>query len=407
MTSPENTRPGQALVGVLLIFLLVAALTMASITLAGSHRQNTARQREAVQAYYAAEAGVERTLLRIKKDPGWFAGWLGQLASNQEKSFLPYITPDFMPPLQAPLEQLTIKKIAAFPDARIEIKSTGLSRSGAAAARKTLLVNVRLYHPAGLLSGLSILSERPLDITLGNSFSLTGSSGQKPVFYVNGSLTRRGGGHSNAIYADIYAAGDITGVYGNSTLHPHDPSMPSFPALEENWYRANAQSIFNGNAVFGNESHHQGPGNNPHAEPDVSPPYSNIYFVDGDVEISGSYTGQAVIFATGKITVTRDLAARDSNSLLVLIALRGPVDIENNRVDALIIAPEGIDCHGNATLNGGLLAGSFEEKVNGNLTINCNPALVHQNLNFFLSSAFSPQSLEMKVDSWREQYDIF
>ncbi|MGQ9558200.1 MAG: hypothetical protein ACUVTU_09635 [Desulfurispora sp.] len=407
MTSPENTRPGQALVGVLLIFLLVAALTMASLTLAASHRQNTARQREAVQAYYAAEAGVERTLLRIKKDPGWFAGWLSQLSLNQESSFLTYITPDFMPPLRAPLEQVTIKQIAALPAAQIEIKSTGLSRPGAAAARKTLLVQARLYHPAGLLSGCSILSKHPLDITLGNSFSLTGSSGQKPVFYVNGSLTRRGGGHSQAIFAEIFAAGAISGNYGSSTLHPDFTGIPSFPALDENWYRENAQHIVNGDAVFGIISQNRGHGNNPHEEPDITPPYSGIYFVDGDVEISGTYTGQAVIFATGKITVTRDLEARDSNSLLILIARHGPVDIKNNRADAFIIAPEGIDCQGNATINGGLLAGSFEEKVNGNLTINCNPALVSQNLDFFLNSAFSPTVLEMKVDSWREQYDIF
>lgn len=407
------------MVGVLIIFLLVAALAIASVTLAASHRQNTARQKDTVQAYYAAEAGVERTLLRIKTDPGWFMDWLNQININTEKDFITYITPDYMPPLSAPLEKIKIKKIAGFPTAQIEINSTGKSRPGEGAARKTLLINARLYHPAGLLNGCSILSESRLDVTLGASFSLTGSNGQKPVFYVNGNLTRKGQGHSDEINADIYAAGSITGNFGSSTLHPNYQNIPSFPVLDENWYRTNAQKIFNGDTVFGNPSRQNGQGNNsqhghgnsfgnnPHQEPDATPPYNGIYYVNGDAHISGTYTGKAVIFVTGDVTITDDLEAQDNNSILVIIALNNPVEIKNYNVDAFIIAKKGIDYNGNATINGGLLAGSFEEKVNGNLTINCLPALINNNFDFFLRTAFNPDLLEIKIDSWREQYDIF
>jgi len=79
-----------------------------------------------------------------------------------------------------------------------------------------------------------------------------------------------------------------------------------------------------------------------------------VIFVKGDVRISGNYTGQAVIVATGKITVTGNVTTANPDT--DTLALMSPKSIRiqgNSIVHGLIYAHSVIDDAG-TTLSGNI-----------------------------------------------------
>jgi len=378
-----------------LVLFVIAVLGSAAVTLAGSHRQTATRQRDQVQAYYAADAGVERVLVKIRQNPGWF--------ESEPLKNVPYAG--------GSIERVTVEKLQEGPGTGLKITSIGTFGK----ARKTLEVNVRVYTPGDLLKGVSILpEEQGYELKITGNITLQGpNSNSRPVFLVNGSLEVKGSVDFSS--ADVYASGEIEGLTG-ANVHRNYPAIPPFPVLEEEWYRSQADYFYPGNATFpeaapghdhGKEHKHGGKGG------DVAE-YGGVYFVDGNVEISGTYSGKAVIVATGDIEVTGDLRAeyRD-NDLLVLISLNpdGGVDIKNYSVDALIITSGTFSAQGNAQLFGGIIARQLglKDKETGNVKITCDPELIENNQPFIEERAFddSSNSPGIKIENWSEQYPVF
>ncbi|MDN5346868.1 MAG: hypothetical protein PWP65_432 [Clostridia bacterium] len=400
----RGAQRGQALILVMLVLLVVAVLGTAAVTLATSHRQTAARQRNLVQAYYAADAGVERVLVMIRQNPGWF---MPEPLKN-----VPYAGGN--------IERVTVEKLQGGPGTGLKITSEGTFIK----ARKTLEVKVRVYTPGDLLKGVSIFPPAPdyLQEITGN-FTLKGESGKpRPVFLIDGSLDVRGATQKH-IDADVYASGSIEGLTGDN-VHPRYLAVPPFPELKEEWYRTQAKYLYSDDITFPLESqkrdhgkerkrdvpssdHGKGEGQQGKSE-DVAE-YSGVYFVDGNVRISGAYSGQAVIVAGGNIEVTGDLRAEDrGNDLLVLISLNpgGGVDIKNYSVDALIIASGIFSAQGNAQLFGGIIASQLD--LNGSVTITCDPALTESNQDL-LGLAFGDSNNRpvIRIESWSEQYPVF
>lgn len=395
-TAGRETRSaerGQALILVMLVLLVVAVLGTAAITLAASHRQTAARQRNLVQAYYAADAGVERALVMITQNP----------TGSYNFSFGPL---ENVPCSGGSIEKVTVEEppeLKEGPGRGLKITSVGTFRT----ARKTLIVKVRVYTPGDLLKGVSIFPPAPdhLQKITGN-FTLTGESGKpRPVFLIDGSLDVRGATQKH-IDAGVYASGSIEGLTG-SNIHPHYPAIPPFPVLDASWYEKKAREA--------DQYYSGGDGKKDYTKSFTEICYNGVYFVDGNVQISGKrktgnefepYSGKAVIVATGDIEVTGDLQAKDGNrenNLLILISLNpgGRVDVENHAVDALIISNGTFSAQGNAQLFGGIIARQLDP--NGCVTITCDPTSIESNRDLLgLAFDYSSNSPAIRIESWSE-----
>ena len=358
---------GQALILVMLVLLVLALLGAASLTLTGTHGRTARYQRDLMQAYYTAEAGVERALIKIRENPSWFAG----LPENSEVfSRVPYAGGE--------INEVRLTKTSAGIAARAEITSVGKFGT----AQKTLKVSALVFGVSDLLKGASVLPGEPLNLRLTGNLSLSGEQGSGGViFAVGGNLEVSG---SSEIQADVYASGSITGrdkITGS--VYPYYQYIPPFPALDELYYKDEAQRAgryYSGNRNFGGGA------------------YSGIYFVDGKLTISGTYNGKA-IFVAKNIEIDGDLKANTPDDLFTLISF-GDADIKNHEANALVIAAGAFRAQGNAILRGGLLVQSMD--VSGNVNIFCNPALAAQNP----PPGFSFGSGGVKIESWEERYPV-
>lgn len=91
--------------------------------------------------------------------------------------------------------------------------------------------------------------------------------------------------------------------------------------------------------------------------------FSSSYYtivVFGDVNLSGTYTGTGVIYATGDVTITGNVAASDANSRISIIAA-GQVTIRPavTHLDAICYAGDGFVVNGNVAVHGSLVGKTF------------------------------------------------
>ncbi|MCL6560506.1 MAG: hypothetical protein K6U74_17270 [Firmicutes bacterium] len=366
---------GQALVLVMLSLLVLALVGAASLTLTGTHGKEARYQKDLMQAYYTAEAGLERALVKIRANPE-LGNQSGVLFSQ-----VPYAGGGTFDVSLSPESQNGFAR-------RVKITSDG--RFGT--AKKTLEISLLVLSVSDLLKGTSILSSDPVDLRItGNFFAGSEPGSERGIFLINGSLELGG---SSRIEADVYASGNITGkdrIGGNA--YPFYPAVPSFPVIDEGYYESKAREngqYYPGNADFGGKKHgHHG------GEIDD---YDGIYFVDGMLTISGTYSGRAIIVAQN-IKIDGDLLANTPNDLLTLISL-GDVDIKNYEVRALVVAAGAFRAQGGAELHGGLLVQNIE--VSGNVDIYCNPELAAQNP---LSGLYFGSG-GVKIESWKEQFPV-
>jgi len=382
----RRAERGQALILVMLVLLVLAVLGSAVVTLAASHRLSSARQESLMQAYYAAEAGAERVLARIRYEPGWFSG----LPADVEQTVFSNV-----PYAGGKILEVTLKKVPVGIATRVEITSVGIfGPPDEPLARKTLNVSVLVSAASDLVRGVSVLPESPTSLNLKGNFSLEPAEGVDGVkFVLNGDLDLGG---ASRIVGDVYASGTITGT-DKITGHAYAgyTGVPTFPVIEEEWYRIEAQRngrYYAGDVVLGGES--------------GSTSYAGIYFAEGAIEISGEYSGQAVIVAKGGITVEDDLKAESGNDLLVLISL-ADVSIRNFEVDAVVIAANTFQAWGKATLYGGLVARGLDLPGAGGggggaVGIVCNPQLVEG----LPPEVLQGVSSSIKIESWRERYPV-
>ncbi|MGB9845985.1 MAG: hypothetical protein ACPLRH_00580, partial [Desulfotomaculales bacterium] len=343
--------------------------------LTGTHGKEARYQKDLLQAYYTAEAGLERALVKIRANPE-----LGD-QSGVLFSRVPYAGGGTFDVSLAPESQNGFAR-------RVKITSAG--RFGT--AKKTLEISLLVFRVSDLLKGTSILSSDPVDLRItGNFFAGSEPGSERGIFLINGNLELGG---SSRIEADVYASGNISGkdrITGD--VYPFYSALPSFPLIDEGYYENEAREngkYYPGDAGFGSEGHG-------HHDGEIDE-YNGIYFVDGTLTISGTYRGKAVIVAR-KIKIDGNLLANTPADLLTLVSL-SDVDLKNNEARALVIAAGVFRAQGNAALHGGLLTQNIE--VSGNVDIYCNPELAAQNP----LSGLSFGSGGVKIESWKEQFPV-
>lgn len=81
MTNKEIDKNGYAMFIVMMVIMVLFLLGTAILSVAGNSKKDSICQREQMQAYFIAEAGVEKTLAKVVSDWEW-------LSSNIPKPYL-------------------------------------------------------------------------------------------------------------------------------------------------------------------------------------------------------------------------------------------------------------------------------------------------------------------------------
>lgn len=397
----QDKKRGQALVLVLLVLAVIMILSAATLTLAASHRLSVSKLSGRMQALYTAQAGVERALVMIKKNPDLLeAISRGPLQMISDEIYLE------RGGKKSYIKNVTAEKVDD--EGRLKITSVGTFGN----ARKIVVAVVRHFHKyAYYLKGISVLPrEDGYTLNLNGSFTLVGSIETRPALFVRGGINISGSVEIRNF--EIYASGEISYKEKNLQdcgVYPYYGKIPEFPNINANWYRAKAieqGQFYQGDVTFpevlGNEEDDKK--GKKRDEGESITPYSGIYFIDGDASIKGNYSGQAVIFATGSINVTGDLVADDKETdMLILIGL-GDVNIRNHKVDALVVANNYFKANGNGRLSGGIVTRNID--VNGNIDIEVDQSLIEAHselLELAFGEGGGASGMEIEIESWSVQ----
>jgi Tfp pilus assembly protein PilX len=205
----------------------------------------------------------------------------------------------------------------------------------------------------------AIFSDSPLELNGGGAVypDETGKGGD---IYANGDITFDGTTFDMTSDGSIYTTGSVNWVPDDvPATQVHQGVAPmTMPVIDVDYYQSIATTTYNGNVTF-NDSNLAG--------------LSGVIFVKGNVNISGSYTGQAVIVATGKIKITGNVTATSPDEdTLVLMSPKSITIAGNAHVDGLIYAHSVLDdaettISGNVEINGAIIADVV--RTNGGITI--------------------------------------
>jgi hypothetical protein len=184
----------------------------------------------------------------------------------------------------------------------------------------------------------AVFSDSPL--VLNGAGTVVGdSSGQGGSIYANGDITFKGTSFTMATDGMIFTTGTTnwvpTEVPAGNVFQNIAP-IP-MPVIDLAYYRSIATQVYSGKVKF-NSSDLTG--------------ISGVIFVDGDLSLSGSYSGNAIIVASGAVSITGNVEAGDTStdSLVVM----SPVSVKiagNARVEGLVYAHSVID-DGSITASG-------------------------------------------------------
>lgn len=367
---------GQALLFVVLMTSLILVLTTGVLEITSIHRRNVQYQRQQVQAYYIAEAGIERVIAKIREEPGWLDRFsLGRDESVSELKG-PYAGGE--------ISQVTLRKTTEGMGLKIELTSLGKFSS----AQKTLRATLYYVNAQSLLGGLSLLPDTPLDLDIKGNFSLENAGQNWGRLLLNGNLKLSGSAH---VEADVYVSGSVEGrdkIEGQVYTNVRD--LPQFPEVNLSYYETEARRT---GQYYPTDLTLSG-----------TRVYTGIYYIRGDLSLSGTYSGQATFVVEGDVSIARDLLPVSSYDAITIICL-GNVDMENSKVKATVIAGGTLSVRGNGELEGALVArglnfGGSGGGGGGSVTIKYNPQFIQSNL----LTGVLPQ---LTIISWKENYPIF
>lgn len=397
----RNQR-GQALLLVLVMTTAIFMIGSAAVTLGTAARKNAIRDIWQKKAYYIAEAGIEKALAQLRNDPLWHSKSGKELADDYAGGAI---------------EEVTVKDTDAQNEIGTLVKITSKGRYGK--THKTLEVGVLVTTKADVFKGLSILPENPADVEVTGNFSLE-RCGEQPRVIINGDINfQSNGGNKKDIDAIVFASGKIDDKHGRvdnkNECFEYD-AIPSFPALPSaEWCRNNATQSFMGDIIIGDVS--KKCGNNRSIDLNIATLNENgVYFIDGNVSISGTYYVPATIIATGDIFI-EDLQRndRDNGLLLTLIALgsrsgkNGDISAQGGKqyIHAIIVANGFFNANGNKNLFGSIIARgiNIDDKVSVKTVVTTDPYLIERSLpEFFKDNSALPEETypKLKIRSWLE-----
>ncbi|NIM04135.1 MAG: hypothetical protein GTN69_02940 [Armatimonadetes bacterium] len=176
----------------------------------------------------------------------------------------------------------------------------------------------------------AIFSDSPLTLN-GAGGIFANATGEGGDIYANGDITFNGTSYDMSPDGHLYTTGETNWIppqISANDVYEHITPL-SMPVIDLEYYRSIATQTIVGNRVF-----NSGQLNN----------LSGVVFVDGNVKISGTYSGNAVIVASGSIQVTGDvLASQPENDALVLLSPKYITIAGNTRVEGLVYSHSVVD----------------------------------------------------------------
>lgn len=381
---------GQAALLAITVVLLLVILTTAAMTLSGFTKRASTTQLERMQAFYAAEAGINRALAFLQRDPMWSG-----LAKTENQSLECYEVKGTVAD-GVYIDKVEVKWDSVSPTAvSVTIKSTGSYRD----AKKTLEAEATIsYDPfmcgRGVTDcgGVHIYGGDCTALTIYSDDSLIGinKSGKTPlptnlVFLgSDGTLSiinnHCGGGNNVVVYGNVYTPNSVF----LDVLSKHEGSV----AVEGDVY---AKSVNDDTYIKGNHYTWEGsgfPGFPAIIDPsrsddfekyfkDIASSYgsqnllpadsamdltvmSGVYYVDGDVTLSGTvkYSDRITIAIKGNITFDKcNITSSDASKYVLGLISLGDIILKGgggSEVDAVILCGNTLCFEDAATINGSI-----------------------------------------------------
>lgn len=336
MPSLTGNCRGSALLLVVVVLTILLVLASGLMSLAGTESISGINQVNQMQAYYIAEAGVEKALVTLKLDPLWRAGFNGLDYSD------------------GIIQGVTISTVASesTPNTSVVIiQSVGISEG----AKKTVEVKARLssdpYIKAGhyLRAGTTPLQElrstSPVEVH-GDVF-FAGDCRLDWDILINGTIRA---GNNVEILAPARVTGDVCAsgsIFAedetvDGLLYPGQSiSVPPFPSLT-----ADDLTFFRDVALALGDNHYF-PGNHRFTQAELWN-MQGIYFVEGRATVAGVYSGRASIVASGDISIADSLyAANRQQDVLGLISAGVVTTAEDcHLAETVVFAREGFVTRG-------------------------------------------------------------
>jgi cytoskeletal protein CcmA (bactofilin family) len=382
---------GMALIGVIMAVLIFSSLCGALLFMAEKDNLMANDEEAALKALYAADSGIRAVLMEMQDNPA--------ITYQNVMAICKNLTERKIPVGGAVID--TIKP--EYAGDMVKISATGICGR----AKKELIAYISMPSESKL---------RPLlnGFTVGSLPGLTVSSNG----IMRGNIFSCGDvclGESAAVFGDIYALGDVeigseAQVEGNVTargtitcgenasvkgeIQPFCgfiPEVPVFPELDRRYFFEQA---------VGQEGHYYGKDKtSKHFFGNDLVNMFGVYYVEGDVVIASGgteYSGNAAIFAEGRIVVHDDMLPIDAGSSLALISA-GDLEL-NGTFHGVIIA--GGELKGELRIMGIAAANSIGDCSLNEFTY-CEDVV--NGLEKYLALDGTPAKLEI----WRELYDIY
>jgi hypothetical protein len=330
-----------AMVALTTLLLLGGSLLQSAIQ--GLARSSDDQKRR--DAFSLAESGVEMAICKLYEDYDNINVTLETSGTYSHSFTLPRGSVSYV--VTAPYSGIADSCL---------IDAVGTTRTNKQA--RILVIASYMRDVSRLYKG-AIFSDSPLVLNGGGAV-YPNSEGEGGDIYANGDITFEGTSFDMTGDGSIYTTGTVNWVPPEvPATQVHQNVAPcTMPVIDIDYYESIATAKYVGRTTF-NDSNLAG--------------LSGVIFVKGDVSISGNYTGQAVIVATGKIKITGNVVATNPDSdTLALLSPKAITIAGNARVDGLIYAHSVVDdaattTGGSVEINGAIVADVV--RTNGAITI--------------------------------------
>ncbi len=309
---------------VALVTLLLLGTSLLQLTIQGL--SDASERDKRAESFALAEAGVDMALVKLYENYDAANDILDSTGRYEDTLSLPEGTVHYT--ITAPYDGISDTCMIVSKAVSDKRKETTIR-----------VIASYLTNPSRTFEG-AIFSDSPLTLN-GAGTVLPDENGKGGQIYANGNITFHGTSFTMSDDGALLTTGTTNWVPPQvpaTSVYEHVAPIP-MPVIDLNYYRSIATEIYHGNTKFNSS--------------DLTN-LNGVIFVDGNVRISGSYTGQALIVATGKISVTGNvLATHPDQDALALLSPQAIKIAGNSRVDGLVYA-HGVTVDAETTLNGNI-----------------------------------------------------
>ncbi|HPM78525.1 MAG TPA: hypothetical protein PK961_15655 [bacterium] len=370
----EYGQQGMVMLIVLMVLMAVSMLSMASMLVVGTDLKISGHYKRSAQAFWAAEAGVQKALgeLRDNRD---FVGDLGGDTLSNDAAFTVEVV------------QLSsyLKRVIAS------------GRIGTSVKRLEVIVNVDSAFESALNAGGDIILDGKPRISSegvrvnGNAYLNLDAGTPELNLYMPSSST-------------LTAEGDTTELH---RLEKEPMDLSAIRLTDEQWYEiaqsANRNAYYDSDGRFGTGDTNISVTNLDFDDIPEGPDGHRTIFVDGDVHISGELSGIGTIVASGKIICEGDFHANAGGTPTVSMIAKDDVllnfDTEAmSQLNGLVYTEGDYELHGKIKFWGVVTAFGSVTIQNPSEFTNNNCA----NYWYTYSSAYNVISDPVDILSWTE-----